>query len=449
LARQKRLLSYLTLTLFWLSTAYFCVAPLLRPRGLFGWGYYRLVDIYIGLPSLLFAICTTLFVFASGTRLRKFALKLTTIAASVLITIGVADLAYAFIVQGAWESAHTDVWFDGVSITDKDDLPDDELGFARKAGVLWQGRLAPEARLVTYRTDQNGFRNPNGITKADVVFIGDSFTEAGSVNEEETFVQKFGSQSKLSVINLGRGFYGPPQELIVLKRYGFRYNPRLVVWQIFEGNDLTDANRFSRWTANPAQRDSLALRYTKRSLIARMLMMTIPKESGAARLFDDREGKTHRLFLDYSYIPDEPAREPLGMAETKKAIEEGQRLCASRSVKLLIVFVPIKVRVIAPYVHFLDAADREHYLPGGKLDSDADFSSELARFCKQLGCPFLDVTDALRKRAAEDNRYVYSTNQDSHLDVDGHSVVADVLEEWRQTNMLPKSSLPLTSAINK
>ena len=122
------------------------------------------------------------------------------------------------------------------------------------------------------------------------------------------------------------------------------------------------------------------------------------------------------------------------MAETRKAIEEGYRLCQSRNVKLLIIFVPIKVRIMSPYVRFNDASDRDYYLPGGKLDSDSDFGSELAKFSKELGCPFLDMTSALRRRAAEDNRFVYSTNQDSHLDVDGHGVVAQVLEEWMRAN---------------
>ena len=425
---------FVALTLLWLAAAYFWVVPLFKPRGLFGWGHYRLVDIYLGVPLLVIAVCATIFMAGPAGRRRKLTFQLAAISASVLITIAIADFGYAFVVEGAWTSAHTDVWFDGEAITRKDDLPDEELGFVRKPGLSWQGRLSPEARYITYRTDENGFRNPSGVSKADVVFIGDSFTEAGSVPEEDTFVRKFGLRSKLRAVNLGRGYYGPQQELIILKRYGFRYDPGLVVWQIFEGNDLTDARRFAGWKANPDQHDSISLRYTKRSLIARWLGRTIPKDPGTPRFFEDRSGQTHRLFLDYAYVPDQPAREPLAMAETKKAIEEGYRLCQSRGVKLLIIFVPIKVRVMAPYVRFNDAGDRDYYLPGGKLDSDSDFGSELAKFSKELGCPFLDMTSALRRRASEDNRFVYSTNQDSHLDVDGHSVVAQVLAEWMQAN---------------
>ena len=422
------------LILLWLAAGYFWVVPVLRPRGVYGWGHYRLIDIYAGIILAVCALCVTIFVVGPVSRRRKLTFQLAAISGSVLLTLALADLGYAFVVEGAWTASHTDVWFDGSSITRKDNLPDEEIGFVRKPGVSWEGRLSPEARYVTYRTDENGFRNPSGVGKADAVFIGDSFTEGSSVPEEDTFVQKFGAVSKLSAVNLGRSNYGPQQELVVMKRYGLKYSPRLVVWQIFEGNDLLDAHHFADWKANPGQRDSISLRYTKRSLITRLLAMTIPKDRGAARPFHDRSGQTQRLFLDYAYVPGQPATEPLGMAETKKAIEEGYRLCQARGIKLLILFIPIKVRVLAPYVQFKDAPDRDHYLPGGKLDSESDFSRELARFSDALGCPFLDMTNALRHRASEDNRLVYSTDQDSHLDVDGHSVVAQAVEEWMRAN---------------
>jgi len=438
----------LFLILLWLASAYLLAVPMLRPRGLYGWGHYRLIDVYFGTPLLLLAVCLTLAVLVPENQRRQFTFKLIALLASVLITITVLDLGYAFIVEGAWKPSHTDVWFDSIAITKKDNLPDEELGFARKPRVEWQGRLMPTSRYLTYRTDENGFRNPLGITKADVVFVGDSFTEAGSVSEEETFAQQFRSQTNLNVVNLGRGYYGPPQELIVLKRYGFKYEPRLVIWQIFEGNDLSDANRFAKWKANPEQHDSLLLRYTKHSIIGGLLARTMPGFSGSSRMFEDRSGQVGRLFLDYSYVPDEPAREPLGMTETRTAIAEGYNLCQSHGVRLLVIFVPIKVRVMGPYVRFNDANDRNFYLPDGKQDGDADFGSEVAKLCKQLGCPFLDMTGALRRRAAEDNRKIYSTAQDSHLDTDGHVVVAQTLAEWIRTN-LNQTSEPAAAGMPK
>ena len=127
--------------------------------------------------------------------------------------------------------------------------------------------------------------------------------------------------------------------------------------------------------------------------------------------------------------------ESLGFAETKSALEAGYRLCQSRGIKLVVLFVPIKVRVLEPYVLFNDQNDKDQYLPGGIKDSEKDFAHETAKFCEHLGCPFIDVTNALRRRASEDNRFVYMTNQDTHLDVEGHKVVAEALEKWLQDNL--------------
>jgi hypothetical protein len=55
----------------------------------------------------------------------------------------------------------------------------------------------------------------------------------------------------------------------------------------------------------------------------------------------------------------------------------------------------------------------------------------------------MDMTAALRRRAAEDNRKIYSTAQDSHLDTDGLTVVAQTLAEWMRTNLNQTSEPPL------
>ena len=422
----------------WTAAAYIWILPLFRPRGVYGWGHFRLFDIYVGVPLLCAATCAT--VYAIGTHRHQLALRLASIFVSTLVTVVILDLVYAIGFQGLLRSPEpADFWFDGTLISRNDNIPDNELGFSRKPGVLWQGLVSPGGRYLSYRSDERGFRNEPGIQQADIVFVGDSFTEAVSVPEEETFVQQLGKKLNRQVVNLGRGYYGPQQELIVLRRYGLSFNPRVVVWQLFEGNDLSDARRYAEWQKNPISKESLALRYTKTSLIARLLALTMPRGSAVPLRLQHKlqykDGTTGSVSLEYSYIPDEPAREPLGFAETKSALEAGYRLCQSRGIKLVVIFVPIKVRVLEPFVLFDDQNDKDQYLPGGAVDSERDFAHEAAKFCRQLGCPFIDTTGALRRRAAEDNHFIYMTNQDSHLDVEGHKAVAETLEKWLQVNL--------------
>jgi hypothetical protein len=362
-------------------------------------------------------------------------LRLALIFASTLVTVALLDLVYAIGFQGLLRQPKpADFWFAGTKISRNDNLPDDELGFSRKPGIRWQGRILPEGRFLDYRSDESGFRNGLGIKQADIVFVGDSFTEGASVSEEETFVQQVGKKLSRPVVNLGRGYYGPQQELIVLRRYALTYNPRVIVWQLFEGNDLGDARVFAEWLRNPIKKEPFGVRYAKNSLITRLLDLTIPKSSTVPHRQQYRDGTTGPLYLDYSYSPDEPARDPLAFAETKSALEAGYRLCQSRGIKLVVLFVPIKVRVLAPYILFNDQNDKNKYLPVG-ADSEKDFAHQTAEFCRQLDCPFIDATGPLRQRASEDNHFVYMTIQDSHLDVEGHKVVADTLEKWLQGNL--------------
>jgi hypothetical protein len=171
------------------------------------------------------------------------------------------------------------------------------------------------------------------------------------------------------------------------------------------------------------------------SAVTHWLDRTLPANEVTPRKTQDTNGTTGSVYLDYSYLPDEPAREPLGFAETKSAIEAGYRLCESRGIKLVVLFVPIKVRVMSPYVVFNGQQDKERYLPGGVTDSESDFAHEIAKFCRQIYCPFIDVTDALRRRASENAHFIYMTGQDSHLDVGGHQVVAETLKSWLQANL--------------
>ncbi|MDZ4859315.1 MAG: SGNH/GDSL hydrolase family protein [Candidatus Hydrogenedentes bacterium] len=121
--------------------------------------------------------------------------------------------------------------------------PDQLLGFVRIPGTKWRRKAYPDrfAPVVSYETDANGFRNPPGINAADIAFIGDSFTEGATAPFENTFPRLVEAKLGTRVINLGRYSYGPPQELAVLWKYGLSYQPKTVVWVLFEGNDLADS----------------------------------------------------------------------------------------------------------------------------------------------------------------------------------------------------------------
>jgi len=356
----------------------------------------------------------------------------------------ICDLGYVFAVRQIWRGPRrSDMW---LGVGNRDNLPDEDLGYVRKAGIDWSGRIVTGGRYVHYHTDENGFRNPPGVHKADIVFIGDSFAEAGPLPEEDTFVHRVGATSGLQTVNLGRSGYGPQQELTVLEKFGLSYQPRAVVWVLFEGNDLSDAHRFAEWKRDPTKTQTLAVRYADNSPIVKLIELTARKTVDTPRRLLLPDGRTQDVYLDYRYVPDEPARDPLGFSETQKALETGAVLCRSRGIKLLIMLIAIKARVLAPWIIFDGAGDRDQFLPEGHDVDQRDFEHAVSDASRALGLPVIDTFPLLRQRAAVDDRFVYATYADSHLEADGNAVLADAVLNWLASEKLYDHDLDTTPA---
>ncbi len=407
---------------------YVIVLPIFRPRGALLWGHYRLLDVYAGIPVIL-ATLVALTVWATpASRRRTVALRLTTVMLVVVPTLFLFDLVYT-LAQPAFRQP--DFWLDGGVIERAYSTPDPDLGFVRKSGVSWRRHVSERGQPVSYRTDEHGFRNHPGAKAADVVFIGDSFTEAAWIAEEATFVRRVGAETGLRVVNLGRGAYGPQQELIVLERFGLAYQPELVVWQLFEGNDLMDAKNFAVWRANPRARERpVKVRYHQNSAFFRLLAKTEDRAPSRELeiLIDYHDGVRQRKELRYRVVPDQADALADAFAETEKALAAGARWCESRGARLVVLLVPTMLQVLESFITFERAEDRDRALPGGLVRSPGDFASRLRAVCEKAGCIYVDAFDALRARALIDNSRVFDRHDpDEHLDVDGHEVVARLI----------------------
>lgn len=412
---------------------YVWIVPLFSPRGVYLWGHYRLKDIYLGIPLAVASVCVLLVLVAPARYRRSLSLPVTTLGIALLVALAICDAVYAFGIMGIGKPNY---WLDQAHISRLYSAADPELGFVRKPAVSWQGYVPDANRFVEYRTDKNGFRNSIELQRADIVFIGDSFTESATVGEEDTYARRVAHSTSLSAINLARGAYGPQQELIVLKRYGFSYEPRFVVWQLFEGNDLLDAEAFVEWKTNPEQIVlPLKDRYLHNSLLQQVLANTRSQEPvGPLATLSYHDGSSRRVSLRYRYEPHQPATKQTGMTETLTAIQTGQELCRSRGIQLLVVVVPTMVRVMQPYISFNNFEERRDYYPE-RLPGDKDFTETVEEFCSDIGCGFIDGFDVLREASASDNRGLYIPS-DEHLDVRGHEVVSKVISGWIQSKTI-------------
>ncbi|MDJ1178543.1 hypothetical protein PJF56_06685 [Roseofilum sp. BLCC_M91] len=100
----------------------------------------------------------------------------------------------------------------------------------------------------TPRTNQYGFNDRDyPLEKAPgnyrIVAIGDSYSWAGDLDGNYTAIlekqfQAYYGAPKVEVINVGFPMADPPMYLEMLKKYGLKFNPDLVILGFFVGNDL-------------------------------------------------------------------------------------------------------------------------------------------------------------------------------------------------------------------
>lgn len=429
------------LWLRWMLVAFIVVAffyvwilPLIRPHGLYLWGHYRLRDLFLALPTGLALLSLITILLARAEERRRLALKLTFSCLMVLLTFFSLDIWYSLIYLGAWQG---NIYFDRApQPRTRVYVHNDELGIRRRSLLVWRGNFGPNSQVTEIRTDENGFRNPPGIQQADVVFIGDSYTFAGEAAEENTFVQIVGKESGLRVVNLGESGYGPPQELLVLQKFGLKYNPRYVVWQIFEGNDLRDAEIFKLFKKDPSFLSiSLPARYLKNSIITTLAAATLPGTplpyvDAVPGAFKLSSGETKRGYIHLAYLKDRLKERAEGLEETKRAIAEGHRICQERGARLLVIFVPNFIRVMEPYVVFDRVSDRQRFLPDNAVTDENDFTQHLERHSKEVGYSFIDLYPALKERAQPDNWPQVMMPDNEHFDVEGHRITAREVLAW-------------------
>ncbi len=97
--------------------------------------------------------------------------------------------------------------------------------------------------VVTVRYDEQGFRNPDDLDDWQMVVVGDSFTEAGYLRQEDLFSDVAASRLGIRARNLGVSFTGPATYNFYLTEYGASPSLRVAVLAFFEGNDFEDLLR--------------------------------------------------------------------------------------------------------------------------------------------------------------------------------------------------------------
>jgi hypothetical protein len=327
----------------------------------------------------------------------------------------------------------------------------DDLPFARPPHLKWSGKsrgdLAqmngdedPYARTVSFETDMEGFRNSQDIRQADLIVIGDSYTEAGNIPETENFTSVTGRKLGVTVRNLGRSGYTTPDELIVLKNYGLACRPKIVVWQIAESNDLSDAFVHDEWIASGRRNflDQAELGRTSRYRVWQQrspsyrLFSLLRGRNGPewpfAGVFKGRDGtETNVRFFFEDGMKNSAAGHP-GWKTFSQALAEGAALCHANGIHLVVILMPIKYKEMGPYMQ-MPKGSPDYFAECAGLKQE--FSTVLLPFCISLNVPFIDATTALKERTAAGDLVFQPF--DTHLNSLGHEIVAGLVADFVKT----------------
>lgn len=421
------------------GAALVCLAAWLLPgdpEGVAGrLGYFRLL---LALGATVGLVVTVVLVVSPARRIRTVAFR--TLAVTLGLVVGLVlweAAAYLLPAPGAGDNP----WYQitGKGLDNSDELGD--LPFARPPHLHWEGlsrgdlailgnRRDPYARPVTFDTDFEGFRNSRDIRRADLVFIGDSYTEAGNTPEEETYVRRTGERLGISTRNLGRAGYTGPPEFIILRDFGLRCKPRMVVWQIAESNDLSEAISFARWIRSGRPRPYYKFHEPTRADLWRQRSPTYQlfsrlKPWPYRGTFTEREGKGQQVW--FLPVPlESPAKEEYqpGWPILENSIRQGAALLRTQNIDLTVLLMPDKVRVMGPFCPDLEK-NGKRVRAGWDLPEDKALAAYLGRLCRDLAVPFVDATPALRQAAAS-GELVYLPF-DTHLTPRGHVIVSDLL----------------------
>lgn len=318
----------------------------------------------------------------------------------------------------------------GAGLTASEDLP-----FVRPPHLHWEGLsrgdLAiandepdPFAIRVEFATDRDGFRNRLEVERADLVFIGDSFTEAGNVAEDDTFVQKTASRLGVTVRNLGRAGYTAPTELIVLKNFGLLCRPKVVVWQVAESNDLAEAVNFQEWVQAgrppfPGMRVAASQQWspTWRSFCR---LRTVKPWTLRGTFRQSNGTEIDVRFFELPTSANSPIAHP-GWQLLAQAIRDGVQVLRQENIAVVVLLIPMKARGLAGSVRFAPELAAK-IGPNWDLPESETLGHHLQLLCGELKVPFVDATPTLQA-AAKSGDLIYLP-MDTHLSPSGHEVVS-------------------------
>jgi len=285
-------------------------------------------------------------------------------------------------------------------------------------------------RTTGYGLGDIGFRDIGTAPPFDAITLGDSFTFCDDVPVASCWVRRLADATGLSIATLGVSGYSTLAEARILKRYGRRLRPRLVLLGLF-ANDFNDNVDFDKWTHSG---DDNFWNWRSRKEGRGAFAGWLAKHSVAYRILDGAlRGRGHKAYeykkgnLDFVFRVD---RWWLGQpgAERARERERGWQLmrgallgmhttAAGVGAELVVVLIPAKEEVYWDIV-------RQSMPEAGNADVDHPLDV-VRQFCQADAIHYCDLTSDLQAEAQR-GRQVY-LRVSGHWNDAGNAVAANAI----------------------
>lgn len=324
---------------------------------------------------------------------------------------------------------------------------DRERGFALRPGA--EGVWSREGR-GSVRINRAGFRGIDALEARvpgvlRVAVLGDSFTEALQVDEQETFVHRLKTSLSedrrcalrrnfpggVEVLNFGVGAYGTGQQLLTWRHLARRYRPDLVLLAVYPGNDFTDNEPIPRQDRPVFVLDAqnhLQIDQSFRTTAAFRWRMSPP-----GRLIDGLMNHSRLLQLLNE------AKNRLASRPSSGVVAPVASRASDRAWKLtdrLIAALAAEVSAERARFAVISTSAPEQVWPNVKERPKQPFAQEqrLAALLAQRRIPYLPLGPAMQRQADRDRLVLHGFEGQApgqgHWNATGHRLAATAITTW-------------------
>ena len=296
-------------------------------------------------------------------------------------------------------------------------------------------KIAVEAADYVATYNEYGFRKNSSSPPYDIAVIGDSFIEFGE-SDETTFTELLKHETGLSVLNLGRGWYGPYQYLELLKRYAIEVKPKYVFFSFFSGNDFTDIIQYENWKATGQYH--FYQDFDNKNIISRFALATYDVGSffngKIKHILTLKSRLTPSVFgiinIGNKKIPMVLSRwEKEVTNEQLRAINwivsEFKSICDENEIVPLIIYIPTATQV---YARFYSTDSNSEFIHRVKNTPDNPSLQAIASLAARLNIDFINLLPVFKEQAANGNLMYYPF--DTHWNVEGRRTAASFVASY-------------------